>query len=66
MPDITMCKGDTCTLSETCHRCQKSGTKPDELRQSWFIDEPYYRGSSKGPTVCDYYWKVEKKKGEGL
>jgi len=62
MPDITMCTGLACSLASTCYRSPQSGTMFSEFRQSWFIEEPYYRGSSKGPTICDYYWKVAKKK----
>lgn len=59
--DITMCNGETCALSETCYRSPQSGTKPDALKQSWFIEEPYWRDGTS-PTVCDYYWKVENQK----
>jgi len=58
MPDITMCNGETCALSETCYRSPQSGTVPNGDRQSWFIEEPYWR-DGRGPTVCDHYWKIE-------
>ena len=57
MPDITMCNGETCALSETCYRAPQSGTVPNGRNQSWFIEEPYWR-DCRGPTVCDYYWKI--------
>jgi hypothetical protein len=60
MPDITMCRGVGCKLAETCYRSPASGTKPNELRQSWFFDEPFWSQDNK-MVVCDCYWKVEKK-----
>ena len=64
MPDITMCRGDTCALSDTCYRCPTSGTEPDPVNQSWFIEEPYYRDGTKRPIICDYYWEIRRKKPE--
>lgn len=61
MPDITMCKGVGCQLAETCYRSPASGTIPDDIHQSWFIDEPYWIVDGK-VTACDHYWKVERKK----
>lgn len=60
MPDITMCRGVGCELAETCYRSPASGTKPNELRQSWFVEEPFKVIGSK--TGCRYYWEVESKK----
>lgn len=60
MPDITMCQGVGCDLAETCYRSPASGTTPNEPRQSWFIDEPFWIVDGK-MTVCDHYWKVEKR-----
>lgn len=59
MPDITMCSGQTCSKANTCYRSPFSGTKPKELNQSWFIEEPYWR-DGKGPTVCDEYWPINR------
>jgi len=64
MPDITMCKGDTCALADTCYRCPASGTEPNPTNQSWFIEEPYWRDGTKRLTVCDHYWEVRKRKPE--
>lgn len=61
MPDITMCKGVGCKLAETCYRSPASGAIPDDIHQSWFIDEPYWIVDGK-MTVCDHYWKVEREK----
>lgn len=59
MPDITMCLGETCPKADTCYRSPSSGTKPDETKQSWFIQEPYWR-DGRGPAVCDEYWPVNR------
>jgi len=64
MPDITMCKGDGCSLADTCYRCPVSGTEPDPRNQSWFFAEPYYREGTNNLAICDYYWEVRKKKPE--
>jgi len=61
IPDITMCNGETCALSETCYRAPQSGTVPNGRNQSWFMEEPYWR-DGRGPTVCDYYWKIDPPK----
>ena len=54
MPDITMCRSDTCSLANTCYRNEKSGTKEDEYRQSYFFVLPY-----EG-EACDKYWPTRK------
>jgi hypothetical protein len=38
MPDITMCQSETCSVRHTCYRNPASGTKPNESRQSWFLN----------------------------
>lgn len=47
MPDITMCKGDNCSIKDTCYR---HTAKADRL-QSWFVEAPIKDGS------CEYYWE---------
>jgi len=46
MPDITMCKGVGCEARETCLRYT---AKPNEYRQSYFIETPDINGG------CEYY-----------
>ena len=38
MPDISMCKGKTCPLKESCYRYTAT---PNEFRQSYFTAIPY-------------------------
>lgn len=47
MPDITMCKGTRCVLSTRCYRCTAT---PDDLFQSYFVEEPTTDGH-----MCAYY-----------
>lgn len=37
MPDITMCKGVGCEAKHTCYRYT---AKPNEYRQSYFLETP--------------------------
>jgi hypothetical protein len=53
MPDITMCRSNTCSLANTCYRNSKSGTKEDEYRQSYFYLLPY-----EGEE-CNQYWPIK-------
>ena len=46
MPDITMCKGVGCEAKETCFRYT---AKPNEYRQSYFVETPDLNGG------CEYY-----------
>lgn len=50
MPDITMCPSLDCPKRNVCYRNEASGTKPNEYRQSFFVEQP-----RKG-LLCDYYW----------
>ena len=50
MPDITMCKGESCPKRETCYRYT---AKPSEY-QSYFSEIPYKGG------VCKHYWTEEE------
>lgn len=49
--DITQCEGKDCPFKETCYRFT---AKPNEYRQSYFIDPPYNVEEKK----CNYYWKI--------
>lgn len=51
MPDITMCNGKGCPLKDTCYRYK---AKPDELWQSYFMEEPYEDGD------CREYWPTKE------
>lgn len=54
MADITMCKGTTCPVKESCYRF----TAPiNDWRQSFFIEVPI-----KEDKTCDEYWKDERHK----
>ena len=48
MADITMCKGENCTLKHNCYRFKAN---PSKYRQSYFLDPPF-----KG-NKCKYYWE---------
>lgn len=50
MPDITMCEGRDCPIKESCYRYT---AKPNEFRQSYFVDTPYKDGE------CEHYWKID-------
>ena len=47
MADITMCKGTNCPQKETCYRFT---AKPNEYRQSYFMEAPIKYGK------CEMYW----------
>lgn len=57
MPDITMCKGDGCTIKQTCYRYK---TTPDEYGQSYFGSAPSQGVDEDGNTKCDYYYSISK------
>lgn len=59
MPDIAMCKGETCTLKETCYRFL---AKPNEY-QTYLINPPI-ETLPNGDHKCDYYWKITPKEDE--
>lgn len=46
MSDITKCKGEGCSMKETCHRF----TDPAEEYQSYFTESPIKDGK------CHMYW----------
>lgn len=50
MPDISMCKNDTCPLKNTCYRFIAT---PNEYVQQY--DDFKYDEKSG----CDYYWKID-------
>lgn len=45
-----MCSGLDCPLKETCYRYT---AKPNEFRQSYFINSPYDKENEK----CDYFYE---------
>lgn len=53
MPDIAKCKGDGCTLKESCHRYL---AKPS-MYQSYFVNPPFVE--KDGKQECDLYWKIK-------
>lgn len=54
MPDISMCKGENCSLKEHCHRYKAT---PCEYRQAYFVSPPYV--VEFGGDSCDYYWPTD-------
>jgi len=54
MPDITMCKGGTCGIKETCYRFK---VKPNEFRQSYFTNTPFE--VKNGKVECRYYSETD-------
>ena len=54
--DITMCRSRLCNLSETCLRHPNSGSKPDRLRQSWFVID----NEADHKNGCEYYWHTQQ------
>ena len=57
MVDITMCKSE-CPFAKGCYRSEKSGTIPNDYRQSWGYLYTQGGGSKKEP--CDYFIEVKK------
>ena len=47
MADITKCKGTGCPAKELCYRYT---AKPNEYRQSYFVEVPYK------DDECDHFW----------
>lgn len=47
MSDITKCEGTGCPAKELCYRYT---AKPNEYRQSYFVEVPYK------DDECDLYW----------
>lgn len=39
MPDLTMCKGNSCSLKNECYRYRAI---PSKHLQSWFVTPPHY------------------------
>lgn len=58
MVDIAKCKGDGCTLKESCRRY----TAKPSLRQSYFVNSPYKEVNGK--QECELYWESKIKKEE--
>ena len=56
MADITMCRGETCPLRETCYRYLAI---PDEHGQSYFASDPN-KDTKKNNEICKYYWEWKK------
>jgi hypothetical protein len=51
MPDITMCKGDNCSLKESCYRFTAN---PNKKYQSYFSEIPY----NEETRECNYFTKA--------
>lgn len=51
MADITMCKGNECSLKESCKRFLLI---PNSYYQSYFSEIPYNKEKEK----CDEYWEI--------
>jgi hypothetical protein len=58
MPDITMCGDTECPMAVRCYRNERSGTKRNEYRQSWFAESP------RVSLHCDYFWTIESSQGK--
>ena len=59
MADITMCKGDRCTMKETCYRYK---AKVNEYRQSYFAEAPHKdKVDEDNNTICKMYWGKQQK-----
>lgn len=52
MPDITLCKGETCPLKSECKRANS----PVYKYQSYFMVEPYDARKNE----CCYYTPIQK------
>ena len=68
MPDISMCKGGSCSLRLNCYRYT---AEFEPLGQSYFSDPPYKmnmlldeNNANLGvvTTACAYFWNNEKYK----
>jgi len=57
MPDITMCKDNSCPMKDNCYR---HTAKPNPRRQSYFIHSP------RKNQECDLQWPLEKKLNEEI
>lgn len=56
MPDISMCKGDGCTIKDTCYRFTAT---PSKWRQSYFTNPPI-----KEDSTCDYFMEIWDKQNK--
>jgi hypothetical protein len=70
MPDISMCKGESCLLRLNCHRYTATA---EPLMQSYFEEPPYkmnimldeHIGSLGVVTLsCAYFWNNKKYENE--
>jgi len=50
MPDITLCKGENCTIKEECYRFT---AKPSEYWKSYFVESPCTK--KMGGTACNEF-----------
>lgn len=55
MPDISMCKGDGCTIKETCYRFKAI---PSGM-QSYFTNSPV-----NDDGTCDYFMEIWDKQNK--
>jgi len=61
MADITMCNGKGCTMRNTCYRFKAARGE----YQAYFTEIPHNNKVDEGNnTICEYYWKQDKLRGE--
>lgn len=53
MADITMCKGNECTLKSSCYRFL---AEKEKLDQTYFGAPPFQ--ITKNLVTCKFYWKI--------
>lgn len=53
MPDIAKCTGGDCRLKEHCHRFI---VPPDEYRQSYLANPPFFIKEDGKSHDCDHFW----------
>ena len=51
MPDIPMCKDNSCTLKDKCYRFKAKKSK----EQSYFLESP-----KKDDDKCRFFWEVSE------
>lgn len=54
-----MCASPSCPAGERCYRNARSGTKPSEYRQSFFLGDPPWIEAADGTVSCGHYWPRE-------
>jgi hypothetical protein len=59
MPDITMCRNNTCPLQKICKRHPTSGTTPYLKAQSWALFE-FKKCMECERVTCVNFWKEKE------